>query len=211
MNMERRKELPYFEISGEPGGNQEWFSDPWMYLGGCGATTACDFCIQQAVHAGRENLVPFPSAKAAEGGLSRREYVRFGMAMKPFLRPRWMGINSTRLFMDGFQEYLRSVGETGYVMRPLEGDQPVEAAWEAVRDRIDAGIPVPFLTLHHKDPEYKDLVWHWYPVIGYREEAEDFVLKTATYGEVLWLSLRKLWDTGYDEKGGIVLIHRIGE
>ena len=204
--MKDQKELPYFYIEGEPGGNQEWFSDPWMYLGGCGATTACDVCIQQAVHAGAEHLIPFGAGLAAEGGLSKREYVRFGMAMKPFLKPRWMGINSTRLFMDGFRKYLDSVGEFGYSMESLEGEQPLEAAAAAVRDRIDAGIPVPFLTLPHQDPEFDDLVWHWYPVIGYREEAEDFVVKTATYGEVLWLSLRRLWDTGYAEKGGIVLI-----
>ena len=176
-----------------------------MYLGGCGATTACDFCIQQALYAGRKNLVPFPT-----GGLSRREYVRFGMQMKPFLKPRWMGINSTGLFIDGFGEYLQSVGETGYAMHALSGEQPVEVAAAAVRDRIDAGIPVPVLTLHHKDPKLKDLVWHWYPVVGYRGE-EDFEVKIITYGEAFWLSLPRLWDTGYEERGGIVLIRRAGE
>ena len=209
--MNTQRELPYFYIEGEPGGNQEWFSDPWMYLGGCGATTACDFCIQQAVTAGRDNLIPFTSRTAAEGGLSRREYVRFGMKMKPFLRPRWGGISTTALFMDGFGEYLTSIGERGYAMRSLSGEESVEAAAAAVRDRIDQGIPVPFLTLYHKDPGLKDFVWHWYPVTGYREGMQGFAVKTTTYSEDLWLSLPRLWNTGYQEKGGIVLIERTGE
>ena len=38
--MKEGKELPYFYIGGTPGGNQEWFSDPWMFLGGCGGSTS---------------------------------------------------------------------------------------------------------------------------------------------------------------------------
>ena len=31
------------------------------------------------------------------------------------------------------------------------------------------------------------------------------LIRIATYGEEIWLSLRKMWATGYEEKGGIVL------
>ena len=31
------------------------------------------------------------------------------------------------------------------------------------------------------------------------------MIKVATYGKAHWLSLKELWDTGFDEKGGLVL------
>lgn len=41
--MERH--LDYFKIEGEYGGNQDWFTNIVMHIGGCGAATACDSCI----------------------------------------------------------------------------------------------------------------------------------------------------------------------
>ena len=39
-----KKELAYFNIEGEYGGNQNWFYDS-MTLGGCAAIATCDLCI----------------------------------------------------------------------------------------------------------------------------------------------------------------------
>ena len=40
-----KRELEYFRIGGSWGGNQSWFFDFMMRIGGCGAVTACDCCI----------------------------------------------------------------------------------------------------------------------------------------------------------------------
>lgn len=40
-----KKELEYFAIEGAFGGNQDWFSNVVMNMGGCAAATACDSCI----------------------------------------------------------------------------------------------------------------------------------------------------------------------
>ena len=40
-----KKELEYFYIGKAYGGNQEWFFDAMMRIGGCAAVTACDSCI----------------------------------------------------------------------------------------------------------------------------------------------------------------------
>ena len=37
--------IDYFNIEGTPGGNQDWCTDFWMYLGGCAALAACDLSI----------------------------------------------------------------------------------------------------------------------------------------------------------------------
>ena len=51
--MKQEKNIDYFQIEGTPGGNQEWCTDFWMYLGGCGALAACDLSICLA-----RNVIP---------------------------------------------------------------------------------------------------------------------------------------------------------
>ena len=54
-----KKELDYFMIDGEFGGNQDWFTNIVMNVGGCGAATACDSCIYLAKYKGMKELYPF--------------------------------------------------------------------------------------------------------------------------------------------------------
>ena len=42
---EMKQILDYFMIDGEVGGNQDWFRNVVMHIGGCAAATACDCCI----------------------------------------------------------------------------------------------------------------------------------------------------------------------
>ena len=46
-------------IDGEFGGNQDWFTNIVMNVGGCGAATACDSCIYLAKYKGMKKLYPF--------------------------------------------------------------------------------------------------------------------------------------------------------
>ena len=73
--------------------------------------------------------------------------------------------------------------------------------------QIDAGYPVPTLVLNHKDKSMKDYVWHWFLINGYEKqnESDDLLIRTVTYSEYQWISLKRLWDTGHDVKGGFVL------
>ena len=48
-----KKELAYFNIEGEYGGNQNWFYDPMMRLGGCAAIATCDLCIYLNLYRGK--------------------------------------------------------------------------------------------------------------------------------------------------------------
>ena len=50
-----KKELEYFMIDGEFGGNQDWFTNIVMNVGGCGAATACDSCIYLAKYKGMKS------------------------------------------------------------------------------------------------------------------------------------------------------------
>ena len=67
-----KKELTYFNIEGEYGGNQNWFYDPMMRLGGCAAIATCDLCIYLKRLKGYDNLYPFNT-----NSLKKEDYIKF--------------------------------------------------------------------------------------------------------------------------------------
>lgn len=200
----KKNQLQYFSIEGAIGGNQEWFSNVVMYMGGCAAVTACDSCIYLASQNKFRQLYPF-----AIEHLTKEDYIQFGMMMKPYLKPRVGGVKKLAMYIEGFEKYLQEVGtgEGLLTMQAFSGEHTVEEAAEVIKEQIDLGFPVPYLMLRHQNPEYKDFVWHWFLCYGYEETEEDFRITVATYGEATAFSLKDLWETGYEEKGGLILYH----
>ena len=84
-----------------------------------------------------------------------------------------------------------------------------EEAREAVIRQIDSDSPIPYLMLKHqnKNGHLEDYIWHWFILAGYEETEDDLMVKAVSYGEYKWFSLKELWDTGYDKKGGMILYH----
>ena len=199
----RKKELPYFLIDNCYGGDQERLEDESMQTGGCAAVTACDSCIYFELYKGETGLYPFDVKH-----LNRPDYIRFSDQMKPYLSPRFMGIDRMEIYIEGFGDYLRDHGCDRIKMEPFSGDRDVKEASEKISDRIDAGFPVPCLTLSHRDPAFFDYDWHWFLLTGYERSESGFMIKTVTYGEWNWISLERLWDTGYPRKGGLILYDR---
>lgn len=194
-----KKELDYFMIDGAVGGNQEWFKNVVMYIGGCAAATACDCCIYLALRRGKPHLYP-----GDVHSLTKEDYIAFSQRMKPYIRPRVGGVKELSMFTGGFGRYLEERGEKSITLTAFDGNNTAEGAGAFIRERIDAGYPVPYLMLKHKDSRYKDFVWHWFLCYGYEDRADGMYITVATYGEKYVLPLRELWDTGYEEKGGLI-------
>ncbi|WP_349947560.1 hypothetical protein ABFV83_03505 [Lacrimispora sp. BS-2] len=157
-----KKELPYFRVGDSFGGNQDWFRDPMMHLGGCGAAAACDACINMALHDNKAHLYPYDIQR-----LDKEDYINFSKQMKPYLKPRFKGINTLELFMDGFNKYLKDVADQDIQLTGCPGKVPAKEAAMEIINRIDKGVPIPFLLLRHKNVNFKDLVWHWFMLVGY--------------------------------------------
>lgn len=198
--MNGKKELEYFTIGNSYGGNQRWMIDPWMHIGGCAALTTCDAFIYLGLYKGLQNLCPPAPEK-----LGKKEYKKFAMSMKPYLRPRESGIKELKTYIDGVRAYLEDVEEERVTVTGLDGSEEYENAEKAIRDSIDREMPVAYLMLKHKDKKFDFFEWHWFLVIGYDENNEEFMIKVATYGKAHWLPLQELWNTGFDEKGGLVM------
>lgn len=197
-----RKELRHFWVDGSYGWNQDWFPDLFMRMGGCAAVTACDSCVYFALRRGRPGLVPF--APVTEN-LSREDYLLLARNMKPCLHPRMRGIDKLELYQEGMGRYLQKAGERRLDVGALHGEAPYEAAERRIGEQIDGGYPVPFLTLRHKNPAFENYEWHWYLLLGYDRRPDTTLVQAVTYSRRTWLDFRKLWDTGFDERGGMIL------
>ena len=98
--MTRKKVLDYFTIEGTPGGCQDWLPEWDMNMGGCAAVTACDTCIfLSRLDEKFRSLYPFDPVS-----LSRSDFVKFASIMKPFLTPRYHGID----FLETYKSCFRS-------------------------------------------------------------------------------------------------------
>ena len=195
-----KKTLDYFMIEGAVGGNQEWFKNVVMYIGGCAAATACDCCIYLALRRGMRHLYPYDAAH-----LTREDYVAFSMKMKPYLKPRKNGVDALDIYIEGFGKYLADQGCDSVRMTPLSGTEKASKAKESLMGQIDKGFPLPCLVLKHKNPMFKDYVWHWFLLTGYDTAGDSCMTKAVTYGEWQWLDMDELWDTGFEKKGGLIL------
>ncbi|MCI9441712.1 MAG: hypothetical protein HFH15_10865 [Ruminococcus sp.] len=194
-----KKELDYFRIGNSYGGNQDWFLDFMMKIGGCAALTACDSCIYLDLYKGTE-LYPY-----AQDHLTKKDYIRFGMHMKPYLRPRWSGVDTLDIYIEGFQKYLADRGCENIGMTPFYGNRKAAESEKVLKEQIDKGFPVPCLLLNHKSRALKDYEWHWFLLTGYEIFEKICMVKAVTYGGWQWLDFNELWNTGYQRRGGLVL------
>jgi hypothetical protein len=194
-----RVELPHFYIDSSYGGNQDWFRDPMMKLGGCAAETACDTSIYLDLYKGVK-LYPFD-----KNSLSKSDYIKFGGKMKPYLHPRFSGIDRLSIYIDGFTKFLRDSG-SDITLSGTEGFEEAEKAKKTVKSQLDSGLPVPYLCLHHGNPAFKEYEWHWFLLNGYEEYENTLMVKAVTYGEYEWLNFDELWNTSLSPKGGLISI-----
>ncbi len=199
--MDLKRELEYFEIDGAFGGNQDWFTNVVMNIGGCAAAAACDCCIYFAKRGDAPDLYPYDVKH-----LNKEDYKRFSQIMKPYIKPRAGGVKKLEWFIGGFQNYLADIGAAGRIdMEEFPGWRTLKEAESFIKSQINKDMPIPCLLLQHKDREqFKDYIWHWFLIVGYEQTGDDFRIKTATYGEAVMFSLKEMWETGFAEKGGLI-------
>ena len=195
------KELDYFWVGEEYGGRQSLLPDMIMRFAGCAAVTACDSLIYMTLYKNLKNLCPFSTDQ-----LRGRDYVAFFKTVKPYLRPRLMGINRLEIFVAAFKKFLKEHGTFFLDVMPWSGDHDEQDTVNTIRQQIDRGFLIPYLLLHHKNPTFENYEWHWFLLTGYDEKPDGrFLVKAVTYGAYEWLDFAKLWNTGYDRKGGLIL------
>lgn len=146
-------------------------------------------------------LYPYNAAN-----LAKERYCSFAAIMKPYLRPRWQGIDTLELYLSGIRAYWRDRRADFLQVEGLPGTASHARARETIRAQIDGGWLISFLLLYHRNHVFADFQWHWFNLAGYREFNGAFYVKAVTYGNFRWLDFREVWDTGYQRKGGLICI-----
>lgn len=197
-------ELPYFKIEDSVGGQQAWFPNYMMRIGGCGAVTACDCSIYFQLYKNLRGLYPFD-----EKNISKNDYINFSETVKPYLHPRWHGIYKLQMYIDGFTQFLREHGEKNLQLSGWDGHYDFKSTHAILKYQIDKGYPVPCLLLQHQNPTLKKYTWHWFLLTGYEICGEDFYVKAVSYGVERWFNFDFIWDTGFEEKGGLIIFKKL--
>ena len=197
-----KKELDYFRVDNWIGGNQDRVIDPILHFAGCAAIAASDSCVFLSRYFGRTALYPSPSDH-----LTKKEYTALLRRMKKYLHPQKYGIDNVRQFILGFRNYLNDAGESGLWAEEYSTHHSEADGITVIRRQIDSGILVPFLMLRNRDKSLSWYDWHWFLVTGYEDREDGFYIRVTTYGTHIWLALHRLWETGFDKKGGLVIYH----
>ena len=135
-----KKELDYFYIDGKYGWNQEDFKNLWMNKGGCACVTACDSFVYMRKYLGKDNLYPYDIEN-----VNSLDYVDFSNDVKPYLRPRWTGIDRLEIYVDGISDFLEDIDEHSISLSEFSGDNDIEDAVKIVKSQIDKKCLYPCL------------------------------------------------------------------
>ena len=191
-------ELKFPKIENYIGGSQEWYPVGHMRLGGCSTCTAAEISIYLSEEKGKTALCP----KIPQ---SINEFVDYSKKIYKYIYPRFMGLHKLPLYVSGYEKFAEECGEAVEVYC-LDGNEDVKKAASFIKNAIDAGYPIAYLLLKHQDEDIDEIEWHWFTVMGYEEKEDDLTVKFVTWGEKYEISLKKLWNTGRQQKGGMVCI-----
>lgn len=197
-----KKELPFLDISGKYGANQYVFTHLLMKRGGCSTICACHASLLLACKdPSRAGLAPFQRLN-----MRQSEFDAFAEDMFRFVYPGLLGIPTTELFAQSYLDYTREKGIPVRIEQ-LQGTAPYEEAEAFIRRMIDDGYTVQYLLLRHTQRSLQSIQWHWFTVTGYDDhDGQDFDIIFSTFGRRQVESLSVLWDTGMEEKGGLLAI-----
>jgi len=193
----KHKELEIVRVNEEYGGNQYHFRHPIMNRGGCSTVAACHAAAILAIKdPTRSDLYPYDRLQ-----ISQTEFTKFADRMYRYIAPGFRGMAETRLFEKGFEKYAIA-HEVEIRFESLQGDASFEEAREMIHRMIDNDISVQYLLLRHTNPLFDEIEWHWFTVTGY--QGDDIIY--STWGERRTANLKLLWDTGHQEKGGLIAV-----
>ena len=196
-----KTELDFIKINGYYGGDQHWYPDMFMRMAGCSAVCASEACAYLALHFPHlRKLYPYDPEN-----ITKEEFIRFMITMFKYVTPGFMGMRSIKRFKRCFTEYANAA-DADVRLTLLDGEADEAAAKEFVTRGLDAGYCVLNLLLTHKDSELDELTWHWFTLTGYEKTGDDMRVDFATWGKKHTLDFSRLWNTGTQSRGGMVII-----
>lgn len=229
-------ELPYFYVDEMYGFDQSRFYDAWMRLGGCAAVTACDLCIYLALYDGQERLYPYnltkikrkeyirfsnimkPYLRPRHTGINRLELYLDGFGQ--YLKAH--GGRRLAAGLRGFSGAHSAAEAANALQEQLLRGVPVPCltlkhADPAYDDYVWHWFLLAGLRRAGEDVESKQALLNGMTGVAVPAEATchghdipaptgGLEVKLLTYGKWRWVDFDRLWNTGYEQKGGLILL-----
>jgi len=150
------------------GGNQEWFLQSWKRNSGCGSTSGANLAAYyaynypQMVNIYQGDLINF----------NQNEYLRVMEEMFTYMKPGPMGFPYIKKFGKKFVQFCKNHGISMEAC-VFDNYKNSDAAFNFVRESIDARQPIALLILLHRAKELREYTWHWVTITGYMEDNDN--------------------------------------
>ncbi len=195
------QELTFVDIDGAYGGDQHWMTHPRQNRGGCSTVCACEISILLAnKYSGLQKLYRPDSLRTPKA-----DFMRYVEEVFDYIYPHEHGLDTLELFVKSYEDFAKTKN-TKVSYHTLDGAAAYEKAEAFVKAAIDNGLPLAYLLLRHTDQRFLEYNWHWFTVTGYAQTASGLELIFGTWGTRRTLPFRDLWNTGHEQKGGMVVI-----
>ncbi len=185
------------------GYNQEWYTDEWQRLAGCGPTTATQLMSYISF---RDGLLDASEFSNGEKALERMNLIW------DYVKPRFGGgLYKTHWFQRGLQAYFdeRNLSYEAQMLNifPFAVNRPkVDVAADFIARGLSQDSPVGFLN-RHRGKEEGLSTWHWVPIIGLRDVGSDVRCFVYDEGIERQFSLKK-WLKETILGGGLVYVDK---
>ena len=185
----KHPEWLYIDVNGKTsyGYDQEWFTDEWQRLSGCGPTSASQVLSYSLF---RDGLLELETTSDQSLALERMNLVwkyvkpRFGGGV---YKTQWMERGLIRLLEDeGLSYDVHMLNVSPFCASRVE----VEAAAQFIHDALAQDVPVAFLN-RHKGKERALYTWHWVPIVSMQVNYDDTRCVVYDEGMERTFSLRR--------------------
>lgn len=173
------------------GGNQEWYSERWHRMSGCGPVAASNLVWYQA--RSRKEL----SGLCDVGSSGQSDFLTLMDAMFSHITPKSGGIHSSRLFIPGLLKYCN---ERGFRMAADTLEIPERPRRSPMREQLrgflarwlSGDCAVAFLNLSNGTLAMPDS-WHWVTITAFSDDS--FTALISDEGRCYEADLSKWLDT----------------
>ncbi len=184
------------------GGDQEWYSDPFHRMAGCGPTCAANISAYLALT--RSHLRPLYSGEDTR----KSSFSTHMESLYGFVTPGNMGLNRTEMFTSGIAKFAESRGiPLEYHVFEVRGNmsrdrQPVSELERFILKGLEQDCPIAFLNL--SKGRVKNLqAWHWITITGADIGDSHLRAFASDEGKQICIDL-KLWYLSTRMRGGLI-------
>ena len=172
--------------------SQEWYKHFIQVLAGCGATVAATIYIYELQ---KNNYKQY----------DEKNCLIFMEILWEYLTPGFRGLNSTKMFTNGFSSFLKD-NNLSYECKLLDlspkNKKEFNEVVDFIKSSLEDDIPIAFLNLCNGEEKNLDK-WHWVTIISLIIENDNYFVEILDDTEIKKIDI-KMWYKTFKNNGGLI-------